>query len=458
MLRPRSYLFNIADAAPAGGAGAPAAPAAPQASPLADVFAPMMPTGDPAAAPPAPDAGGGTPAAPAAPVVPDPAKATDGMEGLRNHLGQFSPKAKDPEPPAVAPAKPGDPAPTPEQQDAFAAFMAKMYPETPDFLKDDAKGLTTWKQQREFMEKTLAGVREMSANELALRTELDALRAGKPAAAGEGLPETEAVKKLQMELEQERTKFKTELGEWTAEKTKRELQGLPAFKAEFQGKKATLLEEAQSVATEAKVDENTLKAIFSANSEYQLAKVLETVTDPTAAKLLGEKARAYLDVSKKETGALNAADPLAELEKWKQYEAMNQGVLGARFTDALKQQFNAAIPQVIAELTKQGGDIFFATKGGQIELQNISRRFAQGVDLKPTEVVQKLAEAAAYPIYRQLAARQAAQLAEMQKTLKQYEAGDPSRVAGGAAPAGGDPGASPLAGIFSGMLGMQAAP
>ena len=220
---------------------------------------------------------------------------------------------------------------------------------------------------------------------------------------------------------------------------------------------AGLLEEAQGIAGEAQIPEDTLKAIFGATSEYQLAKVLETIKDPTASRLLGEKARAYSDLSKKSTALLNAPDIKAKVDEWKQYEQTMQGVLSARFTDALKAQFAAAMPNVVAELTGKEGDIFFRTQGGQIALSQISNRFANGIDLKPDEVIRALAKAEAATVYQQVASNAMKQIAELQKTLKAYEAADPSRVATPGAPPAPEGGFS-IGSMFSGLLGMPPAP
>lgn len=333
--------------------------------------------------------------------------------------------------------------------------MKRFYPEAPEWLKDE-KGIATWKQQRDFMETTLKSVRDMTAKEMALQSQLDALKAGKAPEAG--APATdEAVQKLALELETLKKKHGEELAEWEAEKARRTISGSARFKQEFEGRMASLLEEAQGIAGEAKIPEDTLKAIFGATSEYQLAKVLETVKDQTAAKLLGEKARAYGDLSKKSTALLNAPDIKAKVEEWKAYEQQMQGVLSARFTDALKQQFEAAMPQVTAELTGKDGDMFFRTQGGQIALSQIATRFANGIDLKPAEVIRALAKAESASVYQQVAANAMKQIAELQKTLQAYEAADPARIASQSTPPAGPGGGFSIGSMFAGMLGMQPA-
>lgn len=448
MKRTHLFLLNSNPEANGGGAPAatnpaPAAPAAPVAPSMPEIFSGMMGS-DPGSAP----AGGEPPNPAPAPVPPvaqqGPARGAD---------GKFAPKAPDatnPAPPAggKAPDAPADP---------VAEFMRRFYSEAPEWMKDE-NNLQTWKDQREFMAKTLATVKEMSAAELALKQEIEAIRQGKaPQAAAADANAPEALTKLQLELEAQRTKYETELKEWNEEKARRELSGLPAFRAEFEGKKAQVVEAAQSIAKEAGIADDVLKAILGATSEYSLAKTLEGVTDKTAANLLGEKARAYMDLDRKQNSTLKANDPLAELEKWRRIEEANQGAIGARFTDALKAQFNAAVPQVVQALTGKDGDVFFRTSGGQTVLGMIANRFSNGMDLKPAEVLETMAHAQAYHVYRQLSATQASKIAELEKTLKQYEAADPARVAGGAPP-GGDPGGSSmLGGIFANMLPAQAA-
>lgn len=439
-------LLNANPDANGGGAPPAAAPATSNPAPatsavpsMPEIFAGMMgapapePSNSNAAAPPA----GGAPSVQQPPAG-GPSRAPN---------GQFTPKATD----AGAPA--GDKK-TDAQPDVVADFMKRFYSEAPEWMKDDTKGLTTWKQQRDFMEKTLATVRDMTASELALKQELEALRAGKAPPAPDGNA-PEALTKLQIDLQAAQAKYDADFKEWNEEKARREMSGLPAFRAEFEGKKAAVVESAQAIAKEAGIPDDTLKAILGATSEYSLAKQLEGIADKTAAGLLGEKARAYMDLGRKQQSTLNAADPLAELEKWRRIEEQTQGVMGARFTDALKAQFNAAVPQVVQALTGKDGDIFFRTQGGQAVLGMIANRFANGMDLKPAEVLQTMAQAQAYVVYRQMASSMAAKVAELEKTLKQYEAADPARVAAGAsAPAGDQQPASGgfLGGLFSSML------
>lgn len=330
-------------------------------------------------------------------------------------------------------------------------FFAERYPERPDWLKDE-KGVNEWKSARELSRKQLEAINDLSARELTLKQELEAMKAAVAAKGAATLPETEAVKKLQLELADFQKKHQEELAEWSAHKAKADLAANPAFMAEFDGKRAVLHEEASDIAKAAGIDEQLVEAVFGARNEYDLVKALEKVEDETAAGLLKDKGRAFLAMTKQKENALKGPNVMEDLKRWQDYEQSMQGALTARFGDALKQQFNAAMPAVVEKLNKSG-DVFFGTAVGKTVLEQIASRFSQGIDLKPDEVVESLALAASAGVYRQTAENLGKQLAEAQTLLARYQAADPAAIGGGSAPP--DPGGQPqglLSGMFAGLM------
>jgi hypothetical protein len=370
---------------------------------------------------------------PAASASPDPATAPGGAP---------------PAPPA-APAAGSDSDAKPDGW-TLERFFAERYPEKPEWLKDE-KGVTEWKSARELSRKQLETISELSGRELTLKQEIAALKAGLAEKGGATLPETEAVKKLQLELADFQKRHETELGEWQAHKAKNDLASNPAFMAEFDGRRAVLHEEASEIAQAAGVDGAVVEAVFGAKNEYDLVKALAAVEDETAAALLKEKGRAFLGLTKQKELALKGPNVTEELKRWRDYEQSMQGALTARFSDALKQQFTAALPIVAEELAK--GDVFFATESGKATMAQISQRFSQGIDLKPDEVVRNMALAASAPVYRQVAEDLGKKLAEAQKLLARYGAADPSQVTdAGGLPGSGVPENGLLSGMFSGLM------
>lgn len=325
-------------------------------------------------------------------------------------------------------------------------FLAERFPERPDWLKDE-KGVNSWKESRELAAKSLAAAQESSAKVMALEKELAAVKTAKP--QGAALPETEAVQKLQLELAEAQKKHAEELAEWRAQKAKNELAANPAFMAEFDGKRAVLHEEAADIAAAAGLAAEVVEAVFGAKNEYDLIKALNGVEDEAAAALLKEKGRAFLALSKQKEASLKGPGVAEELKRWRDYEQSMQGALTARFSDALKQQFTAALPKVAERL---GQDVFFQTETGRATLAQIAQRFSQGIDLRPEEVVESLALAQSAAVYKQTAESLGRQLAEAQKLLARYEGADPSRVAGDGQPGAGAAPGGLLSGMFARMM------
>lgn len=378
-------------------------------------------------------------------------------EVFKNSVTVNDPPVANPDPAPAQPieTKPAAPAggDAPESKPdgwTLEKFFAERYPEKPEWLKDE-RGVTEWKAARELSRKQLETISELSGRELTLKQEIGALKAGLAEKGSAAPPETEAVKKLQLELADFQTRHETELGEWQAHKAKNDLAANPAFMAEFDGRRAVLHEEAVEIAQAAGVDEAVVEAVFGAKNEYDLVKALGAVEDETASVLLKEKGRAFLGLTKQKETTLKGPNVTDELKRWRDREQSMQGALTARFSDALKQQFTAVLPVVAKELGK--GDVYFATESGKAAMAQIAQRFSQGIDLTPDEVVRNMALAASAPVYRQVAEDLGKKLAEMQKLLARYEAADPSRVTnGGGAPENGGQPQGLLSGMFSGLV------
>lgn len=367
-----------------------------------------------------------------------------------------SPVAPDPSPPApAAPVVPAAPAGA-EQPKPWTVneFFEKRYPERPEWLKDD-KSVNEWKSARELSKKQLETISDMSAKELALTSEIQALKAGLAEKGGATLPETEAVKKLQQELTEFRQKHETELAEWNTIKSRRDLENNPAFMAKYDGERSLLHEDMSEIATAANLDPAIVDKVLGAKNEYELVKALEGVTDEAASGLLKEKGRSFLALTKEKDAALKGPNVTEQLNRWRDHEQSVQGAFTARFKDALKAQFSAAIPNVVNELSKDGGP-FFATPAGKMAIARISEQFERGVDVRPAQVVKALALAEAAPVYRQVAENLGRQLAEAQKLLARYKEADPAALLGdgGATPAAGAP-TGMLSGMFGGLVKTQ---
>lgn len=214
---------------------------------------------------------GGDSPAPATPAAdpsasPDSTPAPSGPSSVEDMMASIMGNR----PAAATPAT----APTTEA-DFWKSWMKENYPEAPEGI---AK-VDNWKASRDINTKLIAS---LAAKETELAAAMKE-RAAVKADGGAALPETEAVQKLSLELAAFKTKYDTELGEYQRSKAAAELQGNHAFRQEHDARRAALFEEAKEVADEVNLDEDTLKAIFDADTEYKMAKALADVDDETAA-------------------------------------------------------------------------------------------------------------------------------------------------------------------------------
>lgn len=269
--------------------------------------------------------------------------------------------------PAVEPGKaPAAPAPEPakpaaelgKEPAAPAAFDMQAWLDR--HVPTDPKGIAKvedWKAQRGLLQKALADLNEVGLENAMLK------QAGvKPAAAAADpntpvLPETEAVKALQIENQALQQRYEADLLEWQAHKARNELEGIDAFRAEFDGRRAGLVAEMEAVAHDAGIDKAIVKALVDAGTEYKISKALEDLDDPTAKSLLTGKAREFVKL----THAKDAArrNPLEEVAKWRDYQESMRGVVATTVAKDLQGAYLNAVGKVATVLTGKEGDIFF---------------------------------------------------------------------------------------------------
>ncbi|SKA84908.1 hypothetical protein SAMN02745166_01072 [Prosthecobacter debontii] len=388
------------------------------------------------------------PSAPAA--VSDSPSTPNSFEAFLSGLGQPAPT-----PATEAQADPAQSA-KPSEQSPPSFDFDKWYndkcPENPDGTK--IAKLEDWKSIRATLGAAMKDVQALTAEKLMLEHKLAQQPAKTP-----GMPQTDAVKRLQAELEANRAateslkqQHASELAEFTAFKASQELASNPAFRAEYDGRRASILDEMKGVAKEAGLEEKVVTAVLEAKSLLQIATALEGVENPTVKALLTEGAKSFMDLTAKREAALKG-DPLAELNKWKDYSQAQQGVMAARFTDALKSQLVAAVPAVAETLMGEKGNVYFRTPAGQAVMQQIGKRFEAGYDLTAQEVTEHMAKSAGFDFYANLCQDLMSKVTGLEQQLARYGSLEPNQ--GGRAPGGGGGAASgfDLAGMF-GTIGI----
>ena len=339
--------------------------------------------------------------------------------------------------PAVPVPEPAKPAAEPAKEPAApAAFDMQAWLDR--HVPTDPKGIAKvedWKAQRGLLQKALADLNEVGLENAMLK------QAGvKPAAAAADpntpvLPETEAVKALQIENQALQQRYEADLQEWQAHKARNELEGIDAFRAEFDGRRAGLVAEMEAVAHDAGIDKAIVKALVDAGTEYKISKALEDLDDPTAKSLLTGKAREFVKLTQAKDAARQ--NPLEEVAKWRDYQESMRGVVATTVAKDLQGAYLNAVGEVATVLTGKEGDIFFQTPGGRQTLEGLSQRLSRGVDITPKEVIEALAWKEAGQVYRSLGVKQAQQIAALKQELARYGAADPARLAGEADPTGG---------------------
>lgn len=447
-LRP-TFLFNEAgDIGGGGGNPAPVAPAQPSGQGL-DVGALLgfgQSSGPVQKEAPTVDLGGGESAKPDV-VTKGPSSVE---EMIMAAAGAGKPVVKDPDP------KPDEKPPVVEKPSlGLMKWLEERFPEDPDPAK--VAKIQDWKSSREVTKRFAEAAEQAVAEKMQLEQRLAAFeKATKADGKAPTLPESEAVKQLQLQIEQLKQETSGKLSEYEKFKASQDLAANPAFRAEYDGKRAALVDELKGIAEEAKVDQSVVEAALSAKTPFQLAKVLDAVEDVTAKRLIEERAKSFIDLTNKREAALKG-NPMDELAKWKDYETTMQGALAAQLTGNLKAQVLAAVPTVAEELAGENGDIYFRTPAGQAALAEISTRFENGWDLPATDVVKSMAQAKMGEFYAGMTQGLFKQLAELtdqlaakDKELSRYAELEPR---GGGAPLGGGGGGSgfDIAGMFNAL-------
>jgi len=301
---------------------------------------------------------------------------------------------------------------------AFEAWFRQNYAEAPDGVKVD-----NWKAQRQWSEQTLKQFAATSLERDALKKEIDALRT--KVVPGDGapvLPEAEAVQRLAAELEAVKQEKATALKEWDERKLKDELEGNHAFLSEFDGRRAALLDEAIEAAQEAGLDAEKVEAIFAATSEYQLTKALADIDDDAAARLLKDKAGAFIKLSKEREAAVKA--PADSLKKWRDYESTLKGNMALDFRQQAMGKYTSAIPEVEKDLA---GDPFFNTDVGRAVLGNIQGTIASGQLPTPAGVLKAMAGAEAASFYQHAWVQGREEIAALKDQLSRFVRADPAQ-------------------------------
>jgi hypothetical protein len=325
----------------------------------------------------------------------------------------------------VVPATPETPEVTPTAPAAFSAeafdkWYNEKHPEAPDGIAkiEDWKTARTAKAN---LTRTLF-TKEMELDEA--RKELATAKA----AGLSALPETEAVKALQAELEAERTSKATELAEWQAHKAKQALEGNHAFLAEFDGTRAAIRADALAVAQEAGIDEAVVTAILGAGSRYQLAKALEAVEDPAASRLLEGMGNDFIRLTSERDAAVKS--PVDHLKKWEDYNTAMQGNMTRGLQQKAVDTWAGAVPNAVKSLEAEP---FFRTAAGMAELAEIEANITSGRLPNVEQSITALAKAQASDFYREAWAAGRAEVATLKAQLAKYGAADPAAAAAGVA-------------------------
>lgn len=319
-------------------------------------------------------------------------------------------------------APPEEKKPENQSQEAgfdFQKWFAEKYPENPDPSK--VAKAEDWKSARSIAAKAFEDLKSLSQRNAELKTRL--ANQGKPApesAKAAVMPESDAVKTLQLELEQLRQSQSAKLQEYEQFKATQDLASNPAFRQEFDGKRAALLEEMNGIAEEASVEKSIVEQALNAKTPFQLAKALNDIEDPTAKRLIEERAKSFMELSNKREAALKG-NPLEELKKWNDYAESLNGNIGISYNQALQGQLVSSVPEVIQELTGESGDMFFRTDGGRFIMQSLAQRFEGGDIPTAKEAVQAMALAQAAPFYRNMTKQLFQERLELQKALAEKD-------------------------------------
>lgn len=317
-------------------------------------------------------------------------------------------------PPVAAASGDGAGQPAPATGYDLERFLKECYPEAPEGMPK----VDNWKSQRTLAEKTLRSLGSVSLELDSAKRELaEARKAG-----GGVLPEAEAVRKLQAELEAVKQEKTVGLAEWEARKARDELEGNHAFLAEFDGRRVALRDEAGEVAREAGVSDEVVAAVFAATSEYAITRALEGVEDETASRLIREKALGFAKIGKERDAAVKA--PADSLKAWRDYDGAMRGQMALGARDEAVKRYVGAAPEVDKALA---GDPFFQTPAGKAVVDGLMGQVSQGMLPNAAQVLTFAAQAQAASFYQTAWSRGREELAAALAKVARYEAAEPSQ-------------------------------
>lgn len=344
---------------------------------------------------------------PATPTEPNPAPSAPAPESSGSVMADLFPVSGDPAPsspseppptPSGSPPSQPEPSPDPDKKggegDAFSfdaeSFISK-YVSAPDEIFQDGKKIEQWQDLREVVKGTM---KELSAAQL----ELAELKKG-GAPSGEALPESEAVEKLQAEIE----KLKPAAERWQEVEARESLRSNPAFRHEFDAPRAEILDVLKQTGEEAGMEADEVEEFLRLDSPYKQAKwVGENLTDDAAAGIFKKKGEEFLTIGKKAGEVLNSDDPIAALKEWEDYNAAFGTQFAAKLGEEAAKEFQTAAGKVVAQLG-QSDDPFFTTDAGKKVLSDLGSRAAEGQGFTAEEVVESVALAQSASAYQALA-------------------------------------------------------
>ncbi len=301
----------------------------------------------------------------------------------------------------------------------YEAWVKSALPEAPEGI---AK-VDNWKAQRVVTEKALRDLGVTAVERDELRSRLAEMEK----AGVKALPESEAVKALTVELETLRKTNDGELSEYRAHKATQALESNGAFRAEFDGKRASLLASAKAVGAEAEIDEAAIESIFNATTELKLAKALGAIEDADARGLIAVKARAFMDLSTAREAAVK--NPVEALKSWEDYDTAVMGETAKGFTKAFGDKLYGVLPSVAEKLK---GDAFMGTAAGKGHLAKLGAMFQSGHIPNEATIVEALALRESAEVYREVAAQKSRRVVELEAALKEYQKLDPAQSGGAA--------------------------
>lgn len=372
---------------------------------------------------------------PAPEPQPDPTPkppSADPMDDLMAGFGAEPEPEPQPDPPTPEP-DPDEASPAPEADD-FDALFDSVVPEKPDWLKGE-KELKGWADHRR-------ALKETEAARAALEMELAELRSSGSSAsqdAPQPLPESEAVQKLQQELEA----LKPAAEKWQAEEARRELRHTRSYQEQFERPRLGILRELNATAQKIGLNEQQVEDFLRQGSEYDQQQWLEeNIEDPVAQRIFTAKGSTFLDISKQAEQVQDAPDPIRQLKEFQEAEDAMAHDYAIKLSEGITRQLKSA---AVAFRDASKSDPFFAsTQLGQQTLHEIDQRLADSNGFTPEEIIAGVAA------IKKADAMQAMLIKARGEIAKLKEAASKQKQL--------DPGARLLQGGGGGSNGSQSAP